>query len=81
MMPIVDERSNTGQSPQPAFAGQVASPCISICRIDTASGLCTGCARTIDEIARWGSMGGEERLRVWKLIGERRSGASDPAPG
>ncbi|HUD31901.1 MAG TPA: DUF1289 domain-containing protein, partial [Variovorax sp.] len=26
----------------------VPSPCISVCRIDAASGLCTGCLRTLD---------------------------------
>lgn len=29
----------------------VASPCISVCKMDDARGLCLGCMRTIDEIA------------------------------
>ena len=29
------------------------SPCISVCRIDTATGWCTGCKRTLTEIADW----------------------------
>jgi predicted Fe-S protein YdhL (DUF1289 family) len=33
----------------------VASPCTRICAIDPASGYCTGCLRTIDEIAAWGA--------------------------
>ena len=31
----------------------VASPCMAICRMDPQSGLCIGCARTIQEIAGW----------------------------
>jgi uncharacterized protein len=80
MMSTVDERRNSGQTPRPAFAGQVASPCISVCRIDAANGLCEGCQRTIDEIARWGSMDRDERLHVWQLIAERRAGADLPPP-
>ena len=45
---------------------RVASPCVNICRIG-ADGLCVGCARTLDEIARWTGMGAAERDRV---IGE-----------
>jgi predicted Fe-S protein YdhL (DUF1289 family) len=38
------------------------TPCIGICRMDE-DGLCVGCRRTLAEIARWGSMDDEERLR------------------
>ena len=47
--------------------GRVASPCISVCVLDAASGMCTGCLRTLDEIAGWIDMSDEAR-RV--LIGE-----------
>jgi len=29
------------------------SPCIRICRVE--AGICQGCGRTLDEIARWSS--------------------------
>jgi predicted Fe-S protein YdhL (DUF1289 family) len=32
--------------------------------MDPACGLCLGCARTLDEIARWGSLTDEERDRI-----------------
>lgn len=32
---------------------KVASPCIGVCKIDRATGFCTGCARTPVEIRRW----------------------------
>lgn len=37
------------------------TPCIGICRMDE-TGLCIGCRRTLDEIARWGTLSDEERL-------------------
>lgn len=49
------------------------SPCISVCRIEPSSGLCEGCLRTLDEIARWGSLNDEARSAVWNAIDERRA--------
>jgi predicted Fe-S protein YdhL (DUF1289 family) len=46
----------------------VPSPCVSVCRIDTASGLCTGCLRTLDEIAGWSRMEDACKRRVWRAI-------------
>jgi hypothetical protein len=40
------------------------SPCIKVCQMDPERGLCLGCARTLDEIARWAAMSDEERERV-----------------
>jgi hypothetical protein len=34
--------------------------------------LCRGCFRTLDEIARWGSMTEEERERILLLLEERK---------
>ena len=41
----------------------VLSPCIGVCEMRD-DGLCAGCLRTLDEIARWGTMGDGERLRL-----------------
>jgi predicted Fe-S protein YdhL (DUF1289 family) len=54
-------------------SGSVASPCISVCRIDEASGLCVGCLRTLDEIAAWATLDDDARRAVWRAIGERRA--------
>jgi hypothetical protein len=50
----------------------VPSPCISVCRIDPETGWCEGCYRTIDEIARWGALGNNEKLGVWAELKRRR---------
>jgi predicted Fe-S protein YdhL (DUF1289 family) len=41
----------------------VLSPCIGICKLD-AQGLCEGCRRTGDEIARWLGMSDAERSHL-----------------
>jgi predicted Fe-S protein YdhL (DUF1289 family) len=53
--------------------GPVPSPCISVCRIDPASGLCEGCLRSLDEIAGWSTYGDDARRAVWTAIEARRS--------
>lgn len=42
----------------------IESPCIGVCRIDSVSGWCLGCARALDEIARWSNMTNAERGNV-----------------
>lgn len=40
-----------------------STPCIGVCRLD-AEGLCEGCRRSGDEIARWRALDETERLRI-----------------
>ena len=42
----------------------IETPCVKICTLDARSGLCLGCGRTTDEIARWTAMSDAERARV-----------------
>jgi uncharacterized protein len=49
----------------------VPSPCIDICRMDPVSGLCEGCKRTLDEIARWSGMDAVAKRRVWEQLAAR----------
>ena len=49
----------------------VPSPCISICRMNTDTGLCIGCLRDIDEIIAWGRMDETDKRRVWRAIEQR----------
>ena len=52
--------------------GPTASPCVSVCVMDAASGLCTGCLRTLDEIAAWSVLGDDERRAVLAALPARR---------
>jgi len=42
----------------------IETPCIKVCVLDPASGFCTGCRRTLREIAAWGSMPDEMRSKI-----------------
>jgi len=53
--------------------GMIESPCVKICTLDARSGLCLGCARTVEEIARWSAMGAAERTRVLAALPHRRA--------
>ncbi|MCC2674022.1 MAG: hypothetical protein K0R58_969 [Ramlibacter sp.] len=52
-------------------APHVPSPCISVCRMDAATGWCEGCYRTLDEIAGWGMMADEDKRAVWRELVRR----------
>jgi hypothetical protein len=41
--------------------------------LDTRRGLCTGCARSLDEIAGWARYSDAEKRAVWQRIAERRA--------
>ena len=49
----------------------IDSPCVKTCTLDARSGLCFGCGRSIDEIARWTTMNAAERARVINELVDR----------
>jgi hypothetical protein len=49
----------------------IESPCSKVCTLDAASGLCIGCGRTLEEIARWGSMNDAERRAIMRTLPRR----------
>ena len=59
----------------------IESPCVKVCTLDARSGLCLGCGRTVDEIARWSAMSAAERARVMRKLPARNSGAAVAATG
>jgi len=48
-----------------------STPCIRVCFLDPATGLCEGCGRTAAEIADWYAMTEGDRLRVMAGLEER----------
>ena len=50
----------------------IESPCIDVCQMDPQRRLCTGCYRTLDEIARWSEMSDAERAGVLADLSARR---------
>ena len=63
-----------------AMPGAVASPCTSVCRMDDASGLCVGCARTLDEIANWSVLDDDARRTIVAALPARKASLAS-APG
>lgn len=61
-----------------ALPTPVPSPCINVCRIVPATGLCEGCLRTLDEIAAWSTLGEEGKREVWALLEQRRERQFQP---
>ncbi|MDJ0629203.1 MAG: DUF1289 domain-containing protein [Rhodobacter sp.] len=60
---------------------EIESPCVRICVVHPEARLCTGCLRSIDEIARWSRMTPAERRMVMAdlparagLLRQRRGG-------
>jgi uncharacterized protein len=51
----------------------VPSPCINVCRMDAATGLCEGCLRTIGEIAGWSKLDDAAKLAIWDDIEVRHA--------
>lgn len=54
----------------------IESPCNKVCVMNEATGLCRGCYRTLDEIARWGTMSDAERQEVIEKLAGRRAQSS-----
>lgn len=50
---------------------RIETPCINICSIDPVDGLCEGCRRSVDEIARWTAMSAGERARIMAELKRR----------
>lgn len=50
----------------------IKTPCIKVCAIDGASGLCLGCFRTLKEVAGWARLSDAERETVMAALPDRR---------
>ena len=49
----------------------IESPCIRVCSIEPDTGLCTGCGRTLSEIAGWIGMSVAERRAIMASLPTR----------
>lgn len=47
------------------------TPCVRICVLDAATGLCSGCGRTLDEIGDWLQFSEAERERIMAELPDR----------
>ncbi|MEO1028929.1 MAG: DUF1289 domain-containing protein [Pseudomonadota bacterium] len=49
----------------------ITSPCIKVCAVDTKTGFCLGCGRTLSEIGGWVKLGETGRDAVMEELPER----------
>lgn len=63
------------------MSAAIESPCIKVCVIDPAARICTGCHRTLDEIAAWSRMTPEARRSVMAELPARAHRLGRPAEG
>lgn len=49
----------------------VVTPCVKVCAVDGASGLCLGCLRTLGEIAQWARLSDAERAEIMRELPDR----------
>jgi len=46
----------------------VASPCVGVCQVDAKANWCTGCRRTLDEIAAWRDLDADGKREVLRRV-------------
>ena len=65
---MTDEVSEDAPPQDPDY---VVSPCISVCSVDKATGLCIGCLRTLKEIGAWRMASADEKRAIVAACNER----------
>jgi len=74
---------SSNDSPAPRPPRSIATPCVKVCIVDGASGLCLGCWRTLAEIGGWSGFTDADRARImaelpgWEAAGSRRQATED----
>ena len=70
-MAAIDLLAERARLVRAGLVGDVPSPCLSVCKMDSATEFCEGCFRTLGEIAGWSRLDDESKRAVWQLIAER----------
>jgi predicted Fe-S protein YdhL (DUF1289 family) len=68
--------STVSPAPQPPLQGPpkaIATPCVKVCIVDGASGLCLGCYRSLPEIGGWSALTDDQRAAVMADLPSRRA--------
>ena len=64
-------------SPPSGPPRSIATPCVKVCIVDGASGLCLGCWRTLSEIGGWSGLTDAERAAIMAALPGREARARD----
>jgi hypothetical protein len=60
---------------------EIESPCVKLCLIHPEAQLCTGCLRSLEEIAGWSRMVPEDRRRIMASLPDRQGRLSQRRGG
>lgn len=73
-MPIDWSAPENMAKPKTASGDPIASPCVKVCAVDTVSGLCRGCGRTLNEIGGWTGYSQAMRAAIMAQLPARLAG-------
>lgn len=59
-------------APPAPLVAAIVTPCVKVCFIDDASGLCLGCFRTLAEIGGWSGYTPADRAHIMAELPDRR---------
>jgi uncharacterized protein len=60
-----------GRGPMSAIEVNIETPCNRVCTLHPISGLCTGCGRSLEEIAGWVGFDDKEREAIMMRLPRR----------
>jgi uncharacterized protein len=63
--------STVASTPQPPRA--IATPCVKVCVVDGATGLCLGCYRYLSEIGGWSALTDARRAEIMAELPARQA--------
>lgn len=55
----------------------IKTPCVKVCFVDPAAGICVGCFRTMDELGRWTKYSDAEREAILAALPQREARYAD----
>ncbi len=58
----------------------IKTPCVKVCFVDPAEGICVGCFRTMDELGRWTKYSDAERDAILAALPEREADYAERHP-
>ena len=51
----------------------IKTPCVKVCFVDPAAGLCVGCFRSMEELGRWTKYSDAEREAIMAALPQREA--------
>jgi predicted Fe-S protein YdhL (DUF1289 family) len=51
----------------------VDSPCVQVCQVSRDNAVCTGCYRSLAEIAKWSGLSDAEKMQIIAAAAQRRT--------